>query len=93
MEQTTLRAEARHSLDEVGQDSGWAVGVFDDRGKMIDDIVVRPKEIGEVGDEAAIRQALSKHYDVSDLELFGYDEVDDDGRSHSLFRISGLRKN
>ena len=91
--ETTFHGRAQPHLRETGQDSGWAVLVLDGGGNVVTDLVVRGKDIGPDGDEAAIRDALAEHYDVTDLRLTRGTERDDDELEHPVIRFEGLRKN
>ncbi|GAA1055230.1 hypothetical protein GCM10017608_31310 [Agromyces luteolus] len=92
MGENTLHAVARPHLSDTVQNSGWAIAVTAGGGRVLDVEVVHPRDIGEDGDEAAIRDKLAKRYDVSGLEFERGFEETDDGLREPVIRITGLRE-
>ncbi|GAA2042518.1 hypothetical protein GCM10009819_31190 [Agromyces tropicus] len=91
MGEATLSGLARPHLSDTAQGSGWSVQVSDDTGKVVDVLVVHPRDIGPEGDEAAIRNRLARHYDVSGTSMTSDAETTDDGLPETVIRITGLR--
>jgi hypothetical protein len=91
MGESTLSGLARPHLSDTGQGSGWAIQVLAGDGKVLDVLVVHPRDIGADGDAAAIRDKLAHRYDVSDLTMTSDAQITDDGLRETVVRISGLR--